>query len=105
MSGAVLAASLGIERSMIPSYESERAFPSLVVLARLVEILKVSLDWLVFGEAATHSELHDRELETYFRRVDRLESRDRTVVKLLLDSILAREESSRQLSRSSEKVA
>ncbi|MBI3891511.1 MAG: helix-turn-helix domain-containing protein [Candidatus Wallbacteria bacterium] len=95
ISGPALAAKLGTERSMIPTYEVERAFPSLVVLARLSETLQVSLDWLVFGEKAKHNELHDRELSEYFRRVDQLEARERTVVKLLLQSILKKEESDR----------
>ena len=92
LTGPDLATQLGVERSAIPHYERGSRFPSVPVLEKLAEILQVSLDWLLLGEHITHEEVRDKELASYFRRVDQLDSRERGLVKVFLDSILAREE-------------
>ncbi len=92
MTGPELATKLGLERSMIPQYETERTAPSMGVLQKIAQILQVSLDWLVLGEVATSNELYDKELATYFKKVDRLEPRERSLIKMFLDSMLARQE-------------
>ena len=92
LSGPKLALSLGVQRSVIPGYESERISPSLAVLKKLASLLQVSIDWLVFGDEESRQELHDKELASYFQKVDRLDSRERAVVKMLLESILGRED-------------
>ena len=92
LTGPLLAAKLGLERSMIPQYETERTAPSMAVLQKMAQALQVSLDWLVLGEATDANELYDKELATYFKKVDRLESRERSLIKMFLDSMLARQE-------------
>lgn len=92
LSGPQLAAELGLDRSAIPQYESERSTPSLAVAKNLAAILGVSLDWLVFGEEAPNVEIHDKELASFFSRVDRLDFHKRAMVKVILDGVLARQE-------------
>lgn len=92
LSGPELAAKLGLERSMIPQYETERTAPSMAVLQKMAQALQVSLDWLVLGEDRTATELYDKELAVYFKKVDRLEGRERALIKMFLDSMLVRQE-------------
>ncbi len=89
MTGRQLASQLGVERSAIPHYERGSRFPSVPVLERLAEILELSLDWLMLGEHPTREELHDKELGAYLQKVDGLEARERSLVKVFLDGVLA----------------
>ncbi len=107
LSGAELAARLGLERSAIPQYEAGRTFPSVAVLKKLTRILGISIDRLLFDEYEVTEEIQDKELVGYFRRIDRLDGRERSMVKMFLDSILAREEleEMKRAARQSQKAA
>ena len=92
LTGPDLATQLGVERSAIPHYERGSRFPSVPVLEKLAEILQVSLDWLLLGEHSTEQEFHDKELAAYLQKLDRLDARERALVKVFLESMLARQE-------------
>ena len=91
-SQAELARGLGIHRSVVASYETERAFPSVAVLKKIAELLRVSVDWLLFDEPPAQDVIQDKELLEYCAKADRLERRERSQIKDFIDGVLARHE-------------
>lgn len=92
LSGQELGLQLGVERTVVARYESGRSFPSVPVLIRLGRALQVSVDRLLFDDYENRDEIEDKELVSYLAKIDRLDHRERALVKIFLDSILAREE-------------
>lgn len=91
-SQAELARSVGVHRSVVASYEIDRAFPSVAVLKKIAELLRVSVDWLLFAEPPAKDVIQDKELLDYCSKADRLERRERSQIKDFIDGVLARHE-------------
>src|SRR5579859_4720284 len=73
LTGAELAAKLGVERTSIPQYENGHSFPSIPVLMKLSRALGVTVDWLLFEEYETAGQIQDKELAAQFVIADKFQ--------------------------------
>lgn len=92
LSQAELGRRLEVHRSVVASYETNRAFPSVAVLKKMAELFRVSVDWLLFDEPPARDVIRDKELLDYCAKADHLERRERSQIKDFIDGVLARNE-------------
>lgn len=93
-----LADKLDVHPKHISRYENEVCKPSFEVLKKIGELFGVTTDYLLAEEPeqpeSPTSEavpvLRDRELLTYFEKVDQLADDDRRLAKEVLEAVLAR---------------
>jgi transcriptional regulator with XRE-family HTH domain len=88
MSQKKLAEILDVHPKHISRYENDVSQPSLEVLLKLRELFHVSLDYLVTDEDLHDFHYKDKELESYFEAVDRLNEEDKQVIKKIIESML-----------------
>lgn len=86
LSQGELAEQLGMHASHLSRYEREIALPSIEVLVKIAEALKVSLDGLIFGptEEKAKTSIKDLELLSMFSKVQTLEKSELNCVKSFL---------------------
>lgn len=94
-SQAALASLLGVSQEDISRFESGNRIPAVPLLARLAEMHRVTLDWLVTGHSIEGGQVvrdaerlpaAEEELLDKFRR---LKARDRTLLLSLLQRLLS----------------
>ena len=87
---AEVARALGIKQKTISSYENDKTLPPLTALIKIVGFYKVGLEQLLYGRQADRKEItiKDEELLETFLLVDKLDSKDREVVKQVNKKIL-----------------
>lgn len=85
-----LAKEIGIHYSQIGRYEEKGAQPSAEVLGKLANILEVSTDFLMNGTSddLAQSSLTDKELLNQFKKIEKLPTDKKMIVKELLDAFL-----------------
>ena len=89
-SQAQLAQQMGIHQKQVSAYERGRNVPSTEVLVKLAEIFNVSLDYLTFdveGQSAKVN-IKDRELLRRCEEVDKLNEKDKGIIKEIMDSFI-----------------
>lgn len=86
LSQGELAEMLGMHATHLSRYEREVALPSIEVLVKIAEALKVSLDGLIFGptEEKAKNSIKDQELLGMFSKVQTLEKGELNCVKSFL---------------------
>jgi transcriptional regulator with XRE-family HTH domain len=83
-----LANILGVHPKHISRYENHSSNPSLDVLLKLRDLFHVSLDYLVTDDDSQDFAYKDKELEKYFKAVDKLNEEDKQVIKKVIESML-----------------
>ena len=93
-SQAQLAQQLGVHQKQVSGYERSVHLPSVEVLARLAELLNVSMDYLAIENRSDNpnvAQIADRDLLNKMREVDRLPEADKEAIKAVLDSFILKE--------------
>ena len=85
---AELANVLNIHREQISSYERGQALPTTEILMQISNVFNVSIDYLLFeneGNDLFSGNLNDLELVKQFEKLDKMNERDRRLVKDVID--------------------
>lgn len=79
---------MGIHYTQIGRYEKKGAQPSADILSKLANALGVSSDFLTNGTAddLVESSLTDKELLNQFKAIEKMNDKDKSVVKTLIDA-------------------
>lgn len=72
-------------------YESGKAVPSIDIAARVAKFFQVSADYLIFDDEGKEEQVRDRELLEYLVKADQLHHFHKTMIKEIIDSLLAKE--------------
>jgi transcriptional regulator with XRE-family HTH domain len=72
-------------------YESGKAAPSIDIAARIAKFFQVSTDYLIFDDQEQEEKVRDRELLEYLVKADRLHHVHKTMIKEIIDGLLATE--------------
>lgn len=83
---------LGVHQKHLSRYENNASKPSLDMLRKLGEIFNVSVDFLIDEGASAEPAIRDKELQTYFEKVDNLDEENKKVIKAVIDAILVKTE-------------
>jgi transcriptional regulator with XRE-family HTH domain len=92
-SQAQLAKKLSVHQKQISGYERDVHVPSTELLIRLAELFDVSLDFLAFEDREDlkgGAQISDRELLEKLEEIDKLSESDKTTVKAILDTFIAK---------------
>ena len=89
---AELGAKIGVEGSVVRGYELKLHNPSLISLQRLAEVLGVSVDFLLNGDAKPVDGFQDRHLLELFLKADTLHYTKKDALKQIIEGLLASEE-------------
>ena len=86
-----LAKKLNMQSQNISRYERGLFIPSTETLTKFAKIFGVSTDYLL-SEAEDSGEYYfkDKQLLSYFEEVDKLNEKDRNLIKGLIESVLAK---------------
>ena len=96
---ARLAEMLEVSPRVYNRWETGAALPRLDTLVRIADILDVTLDELV-GRSEPDGDtlrIHNPELHTLYRQIDRLSDEDQRALVVLLDSLLKRSQFQRMM--------
>ena len=74
---------IGISHNTLGSYERNYAQPTIENYFKLVEYFEIPFDYLVYGEK-TKGDLEDSELRDLLFTIDKMEKRDREIIKKYL---------------------
>lgn len=76
----------------IGRYEKRGAMPSADVLAKLADALNTTTDYLMNGNTneVASKQIQDKELLNLFKSVDRLEDKDKDMIKTFLDALVTK---------------
>lgn len=85
---------VGLHYTQIGRYERGGSMPSSEVLKKLAEVLEVSTDFLMDGttEEAAKYQIHDKEFLKQFLKIEQLDSKDKEVIKILIDAFLTKKQ-------------
>lgn len=99
ISQAELAELIGIHSTHISRYERDLTQPTLEVIKKMAEALKVSVDTLIYGtkDEKAKSNLKDQELLTMFTKVQTFDKQDIICVKSLLNAYILKTDLQKQL--------
>lgn len=87
---AELARRLGVQRTIVASYEHGQSLPPLPMLERLSKVLEISLDHLVFGDLEPSRAIKDREMLQLFVQAEELDFAEKAVLKQVIEGLIAR---------------
>lgn len=80
-----------IHRMQISKYENNGAVPSAEILKKLVKVLQVSADYLLFdGQRKETVEFNDPTLKEQFLLVDKMDKEERKTIKSLIDAYITK---------------
>ena len=82
---------VGISHNNLACYENGSVVPSIEMAAKLAEYYDVPLEYLLRGDEFV-SEIHDGELRQLFGTVDRMERKDRELVKRFIKKVIRNRE-------------
>ena len=88
-----LAKEINVHYSQIGRYEEKGAQPSADILAKLVNALEVTSDFLMNGtsEDLADSSLTDKELLNQFKMIEKMTEEKKSVVKIFLDAFITKD--------------
>jgi len=89
----------GVGISQIRRYEADKSKPSLDAIIRLVKALGVSIDEMVFDNAAAiaGNKVIDRELLEQFEMISSMDEEERRILKRILEGIIVRNQIEKML--------
>lgn len=92
LSQTELAELTGLHYTQIGRYENGKSLPSSDILKKLAEVFSVSIDFLIEGsiEDSAKPHIHDRDLLKQFTEIEKLDQKDKEVVKIFLDAFLTK---------------
>jgi transcriptional regulator with XRE-family HTH domain len=92
LSQTELAKRINMHNTHISRYERGESLPSSQALKALADCLDVSTDYLYDGneEDAAVADFHDRDFLRIFKEAESLDEKDKEVLKILIESFLAR---------------
>lgn len=93
-----LSKAVGISHNNLACYENGTVVPSLEMAAKLASFYDVPLEYLLRGEEFV-SEIHDGELRQLFGELDRMERKDRDLVKRFIRKVIRNREEREQLEK------
>ena len=82
-----LSKAVGISHNNLACYENGSVIPSIDMAAKLAEFYDVPLEYLLRGEDFVR-EFQDGELRQFFGAVDRMEKKDRELVKRFVRKVI-----------------
>ena len=87
-----LARLVGIHYTQVGRYEKKGAQPSAEILSRLSNALGVSSDYLTNGTSddLAESSLTDKELLNQFKAIEKMNEKDKDVIKILIDAFITK---------------
>jgi len=85
-----LAEKTGIDRNMISYYENGKYLPSADALLKIAEIFDVSIDYLLIEDMQKKPlrQSFDPEMLKYINDINRLDDKDRDMVKHMINSLI-----------------
>ena len=94
LSQSELGKRINVHYTQVGRYENKGAKPAGDVLARIANVLEVSSDYLMNGNAETiaNDTLQDKELLNHFKQIETLSEQDRNVVKVFLDAFITKKQ-------------
>ena len=96
-----LSAAVGISHNNLSCYENGVVAPTLEMVVKLAMYFDVPVDYFVHGETLK-LEFHDSELRSLCGRVDRMERKDRDLVKRYLKNVVRNREERERLEKEAE---
>lgn len=92
LSQSELASAVGIHYTQIGRYENKGAQPSADILSKLANALEVSSDFLTNGSSddLAGSSLTDKELLNQFKAIEKMNEKDKNVIKTLIDAFITK---------------
>lgn len=88
MTQAQLANATGMDPFTISRYETGHTKPSLEALKKIANSLEVSIDYLVYENVEILNDvIKDKELFGYFKKVDRMNEKDKAIIKNMIEGI------------------
>ena len=91
-----LSKAVGISHNNLACYENASVIPSIDMAAKLAEFYDVPLEYLLRGEDYIR-EFQDGELRQLFGAVDRMEKKDRELVKRFIKKVIRNNDERKQL--------
>jgi len=87
-----LAKMVGIHYTQIGRYEKKGAQPSADILSKIANALEVSSDFLTNGTAENMADnsLTDKELLNQFKAIEKMNDKDKSVIKTLIDAFITK---------------
>jgi len=92
MSQSELANKVGISYAQIGRYETKGTQPPAEVLNKIADTLETTTDFLINGNKDEKSKaaLNDAELLQQFKEVDKMNSKDKNIIKELIDAFITK---------------
>ena len=88
----VLGEKIGIHGRHIGKYETGKAMPNADTLIKIAKLFNISIDYLLFEEneknISTTPNINDRTLLKEFEIVDKMDEKDKEVIKSLIDAYI-----------------
>ena len=82
---------VGLTYIQIGRYEKGKSNPSSDVLQKLASALDTTTDFLMSGDTEqVQAQLSDKELLKQFREVEKMEEKDKSIVKELIDAFITK---------------
>jgi len=91
MTQSDLAEIVGLTYIQVGRYEKGKSNPSADVLQKLASALDTTTDFLMSGDTEqVQAQLSDKELLKQFREVEKMEEKDKSIVKELIDAFITK---------------
>ena len=92
---------IGIHGRHIGKYEMGKVMPNADTLIKLANLFKVSIDYLLLDEEGVSltSNINDRMLLKDFETLDKMDTKDREIIKSLIDAYIKKHQLSEILNR------
>jgi len=90
--GGAMPSAVGIHYTQIGRYENKGSQPSADILSKLANALEVSSDFLTNGSSddLAGSSLTDKELLNQFKAIEKMNDKDKSVIKTLIDAFITK---------------
>lgn len=87
-----LADKIGVSLTQLQRYENKDVQPPADILRKLADTFNTSIDFLVYGdsEEKARQSIKDNELLSQFKAVEQLSSKDKSIIKDIIDAYIKR---------------
>lgn len=96
LSQADFAKKIGVHVTHLSRYERGLSSPSLEVVQKIVEVLNISIDTLVFGQKNIEDGINDKELAVLFKKTQLLSDKQKQTVKDLISAFVFQKDIQKQ---------